>query len=199
MVQQEDAGVAAGGQQSEAFDSSQPVSAESDNYGSGKAGSGGGRKSRSGVGVLKAKTKKKKLRPVAKPPVGLQLTQLLSAPEQVSGESAVDVAALLTAARDEAEGIINTHCEGQLARNQHFFVQLPFPLSRNASEKDESDTVATWRAHHDGYSARERDTPLFDLEDARVASVVALVRLTMASFAYKGEEQVCDCSTEPRC
>jgi hypothetical protein len=64
---------------------------------------------------------------------------------------------LLDRALKEAESVFSQECKGQIASNQHFFVNLPFPLT----------------------GTRECNTPLFDVNDERVSDISKLAKVAM--------------------
>lgn len=71
-------------------------------------------------------------------------------------------AALLADALREANSVFDGECAGQIATNQHFFVNLPFPIG----------------------GTREAGTTIFDLEDARIPRLSELIRHTLHKLSF---------------
>jgi hypothetical protein len=71
-------------------------------------------------------------------------------------------AELLADALREANSVFDGECAGQIASNQHFFVNLPFPIG----------------------GTREAGTAIFDLEDERVPRLSELIRHTLHKLSF---------------
>jgi hypothetical protein len=103
---------------------------------------------------------KKRLIPTLVAPKGLTITSLI--------DGAAVTSETIDEALQQANSVFDGECECQIASNQHFFINLPFPL-----------TLLT----------RTADTPTFKIEDERVSKIVALFRAAMHKFSIPKAQQ----------
>ena len=77
-------------------------------------------------------------------------------------EARITDTALLEDSLREANSVFDGECAGQIATNQHFFINFPFPIG----------------------GTRESGTTIFDLEDARIARLSELIRHTLRKLSF---------------
>ena len=88
---------------------------------------------------------------------------------QPNGLTVIELhSALLPRAREQVEQILAHELKGQIASNQHCFINLPFPLAS---------------------SNREAATPTFSWADERVAAIAAVVDEALVQLGFSEEEQ----------
>lgn len=89
------------------------------------------------------------------------LTSTMNPPEGLYATK-IDNMDMVAAALREADAIFDDECAGQIATNQHFFVNLPFPI---------------------GGGVREAHTALFELGNPKIPQLSGLIRESLVKLS----------------